>query len=170
MKRQKKPSKPSKLVAFLEEYRESGSVTLAAKRAGISRNAHYKRLKQDRAYAKVFHACRDQAGASLEDEAIRRATRGVLEPVFYQGNRCGYIRRYSDGLLQFLLKGALPEKYRERSSVEHSGPAGGPIEFTDATLAQLSDTELECLIGVARKLQDTADAGGGTAPPAAEQV
>jgi hypothetical protein len=50
-------------------------------------------------------------------------------------------------MLIFMLKGAKPEKYRER--FEHSGPSGGPIP-TQATydLSKLSDTELVALDGL----------------------
>jgi hypothetical protein len=39
--------------------------------------------------------------------------------VFYQGIQTATVRKYSDTLLIFLLKGRKPERYRER--VEHSG-------------------------------------------------
>lgn len=38
------------------------------------------------------------------------------------------IRRYSDTLLIFLLKGAKPEKYKDRSTAEISSPTGKPIK------------------------------------------
>lgn len=37
------------------------------------------------------------------------------------------IRRYSDLLTIFLLKAHRPDKYRETTRQELSGPAGGPI-------------------------------------------
>jgi len=57
----------------------------------------------------------------LEDEAIRRAREGYDEPVFYQGQMTGTIRKYSDTLLIFLLKGAMPAKYRENVDVTSKG-------------------------------------------------
>ncbi len=42
---------------------------------------------------------------------------GVLRPVFQGGKHVGDIREYSDTLLQFLLKGERPEKFRERYEV-----------------------------------------------------
>ncbi len=51
----------------------------------------------------------------LEDEATRRAVEGWVEPVgWYKGKAGGTIRRYSDTLLIFRLKGELPQKYAER--------------------------------------------------------
>jgi hypothetical protein len=49
-----------------------------------------------------------------EDELVRRATEGVVEPVFQGGHLVGGIRRLSDQLLMFYLKANKPEKYREK--------------------------------------------------------
>ena len=48
---------------------------------------------------------------------------GVRKPVFYQGAICGSVREYSDTLLMFLMKGAMPEKYRDNYRAEHTGSA-----------------------------------------------
>jgi hypothetical protein len=41
---------------------------------------------------------------ALEDEVMRRAKDGVVEPVFYKGRVVGEKRRYSDNLAMFILK------------------------------------------------------------------
>ena len=71
---------------------------------------------------------------ALEDEAVRRAARGVDEPVFHQGAQVGTVRKYSDTLAIFLLKGAMPEKYRDNAKLE----LAGRVE-----LSKLSDDELD---------------------------
>lgn len=57
---------------------------------------------------------------------MERATKGWLEPVFYQGARCGSVRRFDGSLLQFLLRGMLPEKYGHKTEI--SGPEGQPLQ------------------------------------------
>ena len=42
----------------------------------------------------------------------------------YQGSQVGTVRRYSDTLLIFLLKGRRPEKFKDR--VAHGGDANAP--------------------------------------------
>ena len=66
----------------------------------------------------------------LEAEARRRTAIGVDEPVFYQGQVVGHIRKYSDNLLMFLLKAHWPEKFRENVSIDQrvSGHDGGPVK------------------------------------------
>ena len=49
----------------------------------------------------------------LEAEVIRRGAHGIDEPVFYQGKVVGQIRKYSDNLLMFMLKGLRPAKFRD---------------------------------------------------------
>ena len=110
--------------AFLTALAHTGNVTKAADIADIARSAHYQWLEADPVYAAAYEDAMEQAAERLEAEAKRRAVEGVEEPVFYQGKQCGVIRRYSDALLMFLLKGAMPDKYKERTSTELTGAGG----------------------------------------------
>lgn len=111
--------------AFLAAYRQTASITKAAAAAKIDRGMHYRWI-ENASYKKAFEAAQEEAAQHLEDEAVRRATEGTLEPVFYQGIKCGAVRRYSDGLLQFLLRGFRPQKYSSKAEI--TGPGGGPLE------------------------------------------
>lgn len=44
------------------------------------------------------------------------------------------VRKYSDRLLEFLIKGHKPERFREKSSVELTGAGGGAIEIVQQLL------------------------------------
>ena len=125
--------------AFIAAYAETGTVTRAAEIAGIQRTTHYEWIKNDPLYAKACDAAYEQAGERLEQEARRRAVEGVKKPVFYQGKECGVVNEYSDTLLIFLLKGAKPEKYKERISNEVSvaQPSTGGVN----TLKQLKELD-----------------------------
>ena len=70
-------------------------------------------------FAARLELANEESADRLELEARRRAVEGVDEPVFYQGVEVGTVRKYSDALLQFLLKARRPDVFRER--VEHSG-------------------------------------------------
>lgn len=118
--------------AFLAAYRELGNIRLACETSGVSRSNHYLWLENDPAYAFAFEAARDDAIDLLEAAARERAKDGVIEPVFYLGNVVGFVRKYSDSLLMFLMKGARPEQYRETHRHEHSGAAGAvPIQIIE---------------------------------------
>jgi len=103
--------------AFLTAFRESCTVTQAAKTAGVGRRTHYDWLTADPSYQTQFEDLEEAVTETLEREAMRRASEGTLKPVFYQGKPCGDIREYSDTLMIFLLKARRPETYRERSDV-----------------------------------------------------
>jgi hypothetical protein len=60
----------------------------------------------------------DEGTDVLEDEVMRRARDGVDEPRFYEGEVCGYVRKYSDTLAIFLLKARRPEKCGDKA--EHN--------------------------------------------------
>lgn len=100
--------------AFLTAFAEYGIITLAAETVGIARSTHYRWLEEDPAYPALFKAAAQQACDRLEQEARRRAVEGVKKDVFYQGKPCGVVTEYSDTLLIFLLKGAMPDKYQDR--------------------------------------------------------
>ncbi len=95
--------------AFLLAYSECLNVRAASQHAKIDRTLHYYWLKNDPAYVEAFAEAKVLGVEILEEEAVRRALIG------------------SDTMLIFLLKGARPDKYRER--YEHSGPGGGPMDI-----------------------------------------
>ena len=102
--------------AFLRAYSETANKTLAAKLAGIDRSAIYQPgWRDDPQFQEALERARRMAVDVLEDEATRRAVEGVEEPAgWYKGEAGGMVRRYSDTLLIFRLKGELPQKYAER--------------------------------------------------------
>jgi len=132
-------SRTPKKVAFLAALEETGNLHEAAKAAGCHISSHYVWLKDDPGYTAAYNYAMEIAIGKLEAEARRRALTGWDEPVFQGGKQVGVIHRYSEILLIFLLKGALPEKYRERLEVSYD-------------LSQLSDEELQQLDAISSKI------------------
>jgi hypothetical protein len=141
----------AKQQSFLAAFAETASYTKAAEAAKIGHETHYRLLKDDAEYAVAFEEFKRKAVQVLEDEVIRRALEGVLVPVFHKGEPTGVIRRYSDSLLMFLLKGFMPEKYRERTNVEAAGLESKPIVLADARFDQFSDEELSQFVLLTKK-------------------
>lgn len=149
----------SKQAAFLAAYAKTGNITQAAKLAKVDRSDHYGWLKSE-AYERKFADAHEEACELLEVEARRRAVEGVKKPVIYQGEICYQkvwnpetkewhvrntpltIREYSDTLLIFLMKGAMPDKYRENIKTEISGELTVVVERLAAARQRLAkDTE-----------------------------
>lgn len=130
--------------AFLKAFVEVGVITAAAEAAGIERTTHYQWLREDPDYPAKFQTAVESANDSLEQEAIKRGKEGWDEPVYQGGKLVGHIRKRSDTLLIFMLKGNKPEKHRER--IEHSGEMRQVVEivqFDDNAPDSQKDTPAE---------------------------
>lgn len=123
---------------FLEVLAATCNVAEAAKATGTLRHYWYRIRKKDKEFAQAWENAVEAGADALEAEARRRAHDGFLEPVFYQGKKVGKIRRYSDTLLIFLLKGYRPDKFHDTHRVE-----GGdkPIKIEIVKFADNKNTE-----------------------------
>jgi hypothetical protein len=120
---------------FLRAFAQRGIILDGLRAARVSRNAvlEWRKLEW---FETLYEAAMDEACDRIEGEAIRRAVEGYDEPVVWQGmlstvvdaetgqERPLTIRKYSDTLMNTLLKGARPDKYRENHTVQHEGNVG----------------------------------------------
>lgn len=104
---------------FLSEFRKRGNVTQACKASRIDRTLMYVWKREDKEFSNAYDQVKLEVCDALENAAYERAVDGVEKPVFQNGMRVGGIQEYSDTLLIFLLKGWMPEKYKDR--VENTG-------------------------------------------------
>ena len=142
---------------FLRAFALRGIVLDGCKAAGVSRSAVEHWRESSEWFDTLYSIAIEEAADRIEAEAFRRAVEGYDEPVIYQGmtttvvdpvtgeEKQLVVRKYSDALMQTLLKGARPDKYRENHKVEHTGQAGGvlvipapidPVEWSKAAAAQ----------------------------------
>ncbi len=105
---------------FLAVLAEPGTVTDAAKAAGWSHTMAFRVRDAHPAFAEAWKAAWEAGTDALELEAMRRAGLGYEEPVWYQGNQVGTVRKFSDRLMELMLKARRPERYRERYEVTHT--------------------------------------------------
>ena len=104
---------------FLDRLAETGNVLKAARFAKKPRGTVYRMRVRDEAFARAWEEAKKAAvELVLEPEAFRRAVEGVTKKIYYQGQKIGTERQYSDTLLIFLLKAHAPEKYSERIRAE----------------------------------------------------
>lgn len=114
--------------AFLNSYILTPSVRRTCEKIGVTPQGFYAWMHKSKDFATAFECVKQMGIQTLEDEVIRRAFEGVEEPVFNkEGRQVGSKTRYSDSLLMFYLNGNAPQKYKQRSAHEHSGPGGGPM-------------------------------------------
>lgn len=129
--------------AFLASLAALGNVQAACEAAKIERSTAYRHREADEGFAEAWNAAMESAADLLEEEARRRAYDGVRRLKFDRGKvitvpltaadgevmldehgkpmMVPYVEHeYSDSLMMFLLKGARPEKYRERTETKHT--------------------------------------------------
>lgn len=108
-----------KKIAYLCYLCVLGNRSRAALAAGVNRITAWTWCREDENFNAAYNNCMKVAAELHEDEMFRRASEGVLEPVFQGGQLVGSVRKFSDVLLIFSLKGAMPDKYADRQKVEH---------------------------------------------------
>lgn len=93
------------------------SVRAACDKLKINRSVPFHWKKTDPQFASAYDDAIEDGHDVLEDEALRRAVDGVARDVYYQGEVVGQEQQYSDGLLQFMLAGRRPERYRPNHQI-----------------------------------------------------
>src|ERR1700761_354066 len=119
-----------------------GDMANAGRRCGVSYSWIKSWMRDD---AKVEQAIKDatEAGtAVIESAAIKRAVKGVKEPILHNGEIVAYKRKYSDGLAQFLLTHRKPEVYSQKIDINKT-----------ITVKTLSDDEInQRIAGITERL------------------
>jgi len=114
----KNPNQRRYLVAFSV----TGNPSRAELASQVSRKSHYKWLAGEGpeadAYREAVEDAKQRACEYLEGVAWDWATEGIMVPKWHNGKRVGWDREKSMTLLIFMMKGAMPDKYRDNVSVK----------------------------------------------------
>lgn len=151
---------PPWAMPFLDHLRQSCNIAASARAAGVSSSAVYALRERDGDFKASWDEALEDAYDMLEGEARRRAFEGVEEPVIYQGNQSWLlkrwidddgevhvdyvydtngnrvpltVRKYSDSLAQFLLKGYRRRKFGDKTEI--TGADGGALVIDDTVRA-----------------------------------
>lgn len=137
--------------AFLDQFALHGNKSKAAKATGLKTTTINTWLSNDEQFADAYALALEEAADVLEDAAFKRAVDGVERKRFdKEGNLILTETIYSDSLLSKLLDGAKPEKFKQRTATELSGPGGKPIDMSDTTAA----ARIAALLDMARRRRD----------------
>lgn len=124
----------------------------ACHKVGISRGTVRGWRETDPEFAAAYDEAMDDGTDLLETEAVRRATKGVPQPVYYQGEECGERQVYSDDLMKFMLMARAPRRFRVGGDVNVLVNNGsGPVD--DAQVARA----LALLLATAQRKQVEGD-------------
>ncbi len=133
---------------FLNNLALYGNVSAALKFSGWSRSNMRHWREQDALFQQQYEIAMERAADMLEAEATRRAVTGYDDVVVYQGKVVYHqyppghpqqgqlmldewgdpipvvVRKYSDRMLELLLKAARPERFRENIEVTNNHKGG----------------------------------------------
>jgi hypothetical protein len=143
---------------FIDTIRETASAMKAAEAAGVCIDTAYAARREDIEFQARWEAAVEVALDQLLGEAYRRSMRGVDEPVIQGGQWVEYeegdgerkrvtITRYSDRLLEVLLKFRYGDQLAERVKVSTEGPLGLEPEV----LMRMEATDRRLLLGLLQK-------------------
>lgn len=132
---------------FLSVLRETCNVSEAANAVGLSRSRMYVVRDEEPEFHALWDEAIDSATDALFREARRRGYDGYEEPVFHQGKQVATIRKYSDRMLEILMKGHRPEMFVDRSESRNLNLF---VDLTERPLRELTDeqfAELQKMLG-----------------------
>ena len=103
---------------FLQTLAVTGNVTASCAAAGWARKTSYHHKEVDPEFRALWEEALEVSIDLLETQARSLAVNGVDEPVYQNGVLVGHKRRYSEKMLEILLKAHRPEKYRDNMKIE----------------------------------------------------
>lgn len=144
---------------FLERFCGHGILTRACREAGVTRETIRQWEEHDETFGFRYVEAKEQVNDLYRDEARRRALDGVETHIVSQGKLVRddegkplVEHKYSDTMLQFIMKARMPE-YREKQQMELTGKDGGAIQThaqheISLDLRTLTPDQLAALRGV----------------------
>jgi len=110
-------------VTFLKTFALTGRIAESARAAGVSKQTVHDHRKKDEIFAELYEEAMDSYRDRIESEVHRRALVGLDKPVYQKGELVGYIREYSDRMLELLAKRHIME-YSDKLEIKQSQPGG----------------------------------------------
>lgn len=111
---------PGRADMFLEAIATGSEDQAACDFAGITLHGFRERRRTDPKFKAAYQVARAARIEVYRAEARRRAIEGVAEPVFYRGEQVGYVRKFSDRMLEVLLRAEDPDSFGDRKVIEVS--------------------------------------------------
>lgn len=102
----------------IEVFRETGKVTQVYKKVmGLKRADVAQMLMTNEDFAQAWSDVKEEQIDKLRESMLERATVGVKEPVFYKGKKVAKVRKPSDSLAMFMLKGLDSETFGDKRNI-----------------------------------------------------
>jgi hypothetical protein len=97
---------------FLGAYAVGGSQVYACRKAKVSERTINRHLRQDPDFRVQYDAAKAYAIEMLQAKVYQRCLEGDVEPVYWQGEIVGHIRKYPERLVIEMLRAYLPHIFK----------------------------------------------------------
>ncbi len=106
----------------------SCSVIFALKAAGVSYNTFKAHQRNDPEFAAQVREAEEQGAQLLHDTCWKAAVEGEVEPVYWQGEIVGHVRKFDSRLRIEMLRGRMPGKFKQPgASVQINAGQGAQV-------------------------------------------
>lgn len=131
-------------VKFLDALAQTGIIARACAAAKIAHLVFYYNYQSDPEFRRMVEDAMALGAIAIEDEAKKRALEGIEEDVYFKYDKIGVIRKYSDFLIAFLLKGHFPHKYGNAVSADVGTDAlGQPRISVSAAVKKMAAKDID---------------------------
>lgn len=103
---------------FISVLSKTSNVAEACRASEMSRATAYRLRTQYEKFRESWDVAIEEGVDELEMTLRDRVIKGVDEPVFYRGKVCGFVKRYSDDVGKFLLRGQRSDKYGNKIDIK----------------------------------------------------
>lgn len=121
---------------FIRAMKQTGSVTVAAQEAQISRQTAYNWRNAEPWFRQQWDDAEEQFIDLIEARGGQLAVEGVLEPIYHEGVVVGYVRKYSERMIEFMLKKRRQKTYGDKLAIDQR-TASVSVKVDDAEAARL---------------------------------
>lgn len=106
---------------FLRAYAETGNVSKSCRIANVDPKLFYRTRRDDDEFAEAFQIAHRAATDKVLEAAWQMGVEGEREPIVWQGEIVGYVKRRTWNATKFLLETYDPGTYSQRERIARMG-------------------------------------------------
>lgn len=126
---------------FLQAYADPeslGTISKAAKKAGVTRQTVHNRLKDDLIFKTLYEQAQEELKDIIRKEVMRRAIEPYERPIFQRGELIGHVKEYDNRHLQWVAERLMRDEFHLPTIIELTNEVTGA-----AFVFRMGETENE---------------------------
>lgn len=123
----------------------SGGYMFALRAAGVCYNTFRAHERNDHEFARQVREAEAEGAQLLHDVCWKRVTQGDLEPIYWQGEVVGHIRKFDTRLQIEFLRAYMPDRFKTPGTNVNIGTKGDVFVLTEEQRHELQRINREWL-------------------------